>query len=343
MVFSDNIREKFPLKSYNTFGIDVRTRYFASVHTMEDVHGLFTVSDLVRNEKLLILGGGSNILFTGDFEGLVIKMDIQGVVTVKESEEYREIRSYAGQNWDELVSYSVKEGLGGLENLSLIPGTAGAAPIQNIGAYGAELRDVLVEVCCWDRKFSQMATLSGKDCNLGYRTSIFNTTEKDRYIILSVTFRLQKNPSFNISYGALGEELKRMQVRDLSPEVIRNAVIAVRQRKLPDPSLVGNAGSFFKNPAVSGEAYNSLRNAFPGLVGYPQADGTCKLAAGWMIEHCGWKGYRIGDAGVHHEQALVLVNYGNATGMEILHLAGKIRQSVMERFGVELESEVNVL
>lgn len=340
---TEKMKRDFPLKGYNTFGIEARAKYFMSVRTEEEVCRLFTEGDVVWSERLLILGGGSNILFTGDFYGLVVKMDLRGIETLKEHADYKEIKVYAGENWDELVRYCVERHLGGLENLSLIPGTVGAAPIQNIGAYGSEIRDVLVEVNCWDRMSSQLVKLPAEACCFGYRTSIFKTAAKDRYVILSLTLRLSKNPVFNISYGSLGQELKQMGVTELSLEAIRNAVISVRRRKLPDPSLVGNAGSFFKNPEVPGEVFNNLKDAFPGLVGYPQPDGACKLAAGWLIEHCGWKGYRKGDAGVHPEQALVLVNYGNATGQEILQLASGIRQSVKERFGVELEEEVHIL
>jgi UDP-N-acetylmuramate dehydrogenase len=339
----EKIKKDFSLKGYNTFGIVARADYFISVRTEEELYRLFTESDVIRGERLLILGGGSNILFTGDFNGLVVKMDLRGIETLKDQTDYAEIKVYAGENWDELVRHCVERRLGGLENLSLIPGTVGAAPVQNIGAYGSEIGDVLVEVNCWDRSSSQAVTLSLEALRLGYRTSIFKTEARDRYVILSVTLRLTKEPVFNIGYGSLEQELKQMGVKELSLEAIRDAVISIRRRKLPDPPLVGNAGSFFKNPDVSAEVFNDLKAVFPGLAAYPQPDGSRKLAAGWLIEHCGWKGYRRGDAGVHHEQALVLVNYGNATGLEILQLATRIKQSVRERFGVELEIEVNIL
>lgn len=337
------IRKDVSLRGYNTFGIEARANYLISVRTEEEVHRLFTRGGVIRGERLLILGGGSNILFTGDFDGLVIKMDLSGIEILQDQADHTLIKVFAGENWDELVRYCVERNLGGLENLSLIPGTAGAAPVQNIGAYGAEIRDVLTEVNCWDMWSSQVVMLPAEACQLGYRTSIFKTAAKDRYIILSITLRLLKQPVFNVGYGSLRMELERMGVRELTPGAIRDAVISVRRRKLPDPSRTGNAGSFFRNPGVPGTIYDDLKVAFPGLVGYPQPDGSCKLAAGWLIEHCGWKGYRQGDAGVHPDQALVLVNYGNASGMDILQLATRIRQSVKERFGVELEEEVNVL
>ncbi len=343
MNLAESIKEDYSLKNLNTFGVDAMARYFISAGTTAQVYRLFTECDLVRKERLLILGGGSNLLFTRDFDGLVVKMDLMGTEILSDSGGMVEIKAFAGQNWDALVSYCVGMGLGGLENLSLIPGTAGAAPVQNIGAYGAEISDVLVSVDCWDRKSMQMVTLSAAECHPGYRTSIFKTSAKDRYVILSVTLRLTRNPVFNVSYGALEEEMKRTGTGEISLESIRNAVISVRRKKLPDPSRLGNAGSFFKNPEVTGNVYHELVKTFPGIVGYPQAGGSYKLAAGWMIEHCGWKGYRKGDAGVHHEQALVLVNYGNATGVEILDLAIEISQSVMKRFGIELEKEVNIL
>ncbi len=337
------IRENISLKDYNTFGIDASARHFTAVHTVGEVQDLLYDELTVPAGPLLVLGGGSNILFTHDFEGLVLKMELEGIELVDDSQDYAEIRAFAGQNWDQLVSFCVGRGLGGVENLSLIPGTAGAAPIQNIGAYGAELKDVLTEVCVWDRCSRQITLLSAEACSFGYRTSIFKTTHRDHYIILSITLRLMKRPSFNLRYNALEEELKRMDVRQLSLQAIRDAVIGIRRRKLPDPALLGNAGSFFKNPAVSAVDFSALKRSFPGLPGNLQPDGTVKLAAGWMIQHCGWKGHREGRAGVHQEQALVLVNLGNASGMEILHLAEKIRCSVAEEFGVNLETEVNIL
>ncbi len=339
----ETIRKDVSLKDYNTFGIEARAKYFISVRTEEEVYRLFDPGSMIRGERLLILGGGSNILFTDDFDGLVVKMDLKGIQTMQDQADYAEIKVSAGENWDGLVQHCVQRHLGGLENLSLIPGTVGAAPVQNIGAYGAEIRDVLIEVNCWDRWSSQVVVLPAEDCQLGYRNSIFKTSAKDRYVILSITLRLSKQAVFNIGYSSLELELEHIGVRELSLEVIRDAVISVRRRKLPDPARAGNAGSFFRNPEVSGTIYDDLKLAFPGLVGYPQPDGSCKLAAGWLIEHCGWKGYRQGDAGVHPEQALVLVNYGNATGQEILQLATQIRQSVKKRFGVELEAEVNIL
>lgn len=337
------VSENVSLKGFNTFGIDVTARYFIRVTTVYDLHQLIVSGELRKRMDLLILGSGSNILFKGDYAGLVVKMDIQGISVEQESNDECLLRVFAGHSWDDLVRFSVESGLGGIENLSLIPGTAGAAPIQNIGAYGAELKDVLQEVQAIDRMTGQIMTFPKHACRFGYRTSIFKTTYKHQYIITSITLLLRKHPVINVTYKALNDELSQNGTIHITPAVIRRAVINIRRRKLPDPSELGNAGSFFKNPDVSSDDFSHLQKEFPGIVAYPQTGGRFKLAAGWMIEQCGWKGFRKGDAGVHDRQALVLVNFGRATGEEVLQLAEQIRGSVLDRFGVMLENEVNVV
>lgn len=337
------ISENIPLKKFNAFGIDVKARQFMRIASVDDLYQLMASDEIRKRRDLLVLGSGSNILFTCDYEGLVVKMDIQGILLEQESEDECLLRVYAGHSWDDLVRFSVERGLGGIENLSLIPGTAGAAPIQNIGAYGAELKDVLQEVQAIDRMTGQMVTLPKHACGFGYRTSIFKTTDKHRYIITSIALLLHKRPVLNTAYKALNFELSQVGVTEITPAVVRRAVISIRRRKLPDPSELGNAGSFFKNPDVPSDDFYHLQRKFPDIVAYPQAGGRFKLAAGWMIEQCRWKGYRKGDAGVHDRQALVLVNFGHATGEQLLQLAEEIRSSVMKRFGVMLENEVNVV
>jgi len=289
----------------------------------------------------LILGGGSNILLTRDIDGLVLKNEIRGVGVVHEDEEHVYVRVGAGEVWHPFVLYCLERDWAGVENLSLIPGSVGAAPMQNIGAYGVEIRDVFHELEAYVIDEQRVYTFSANDCEFGYRESIFKGKYKDRVVILSVTFRLNKKPVFHTSYGDIRNELERMGVKDLNIRAVSQAVISIRQSKLPDPAKIGNAGSFFKNPTVSKEKFEALQVEFPAIVAYPRPVGL-KLAAGWLIEQCGWKGFRRGDAGCHGKQALVLVNYGNATGREIYDLSEEILFSVNEKFGVLLEREVNI-
>jgi UDP-N-acetylmuramate dehydrogenase len=333
------IRENISLKPYNTFGIDVVARSFAEFNSTEQLQQVTNEKD--QKQKMLVLGGGSNILFTKDFDGLVLKNELKGIEVVQESEKYVLVKAGAGENWHRFVLHCIANNYGGLENLSLIPGNVGASPMQNIGAYGVEIKDVFYELEAWHVHDRHMKTFSKEECHFGYRESVFKNIYRDQFVITSVTYRLNKNPAFNTSYGAIRQELENMGVEELSLEAISQAVINIRTSKLPDWRMLGNAGSFFKNPQVPMEKFLSLKDAYPGIVAYPQGSGM-KLAAGWLIEHCGWKGYRKEDAGCYQKQALVLVNYGHATGKEIYDLSSEIISSVKNKFNVELEREVNV-
>jgi UDP-N-acetylmuramate dehydrogenase len=336
------IKQNYNLKTLNTFGINVDAKYFCTVASMED---LLETRDWIKKNNIpyLILGGGSNILFQGYFDGIVIKNEIKGKNIISENDQHIIVKAGAGKNWDSFVEYCVNRGYAGLENLSLIPGNVGASPIQNIGAYGVEIRDFFEELEFFNIKTGETLVYGEADCRFGYRDSIFKSTIKGVGVITSVTFRLNKVPIFKTGYGTVREELDRMEVQNLTIADIRKAIINIRRSKLPDPEITGNAGSFFKNPSVSAEKYAELISNFPGLVSFVQHDKTYKLAAGWLIDQCGWKGYREGDAGVHEKQALVLVNMGKASGKDILRLSEKIQKSVWDRFGVELEREVNVI
>lgn len=341
------VQENISLKPYNTFGINTQTKYFAGVNSADDLQALISNSKFQISN--LILGGGSNILLTKDFNGLVIKNEIKGIEELHEDPDHVYIKVGAGENWHQFVMHCIDHNWAGVENLSLIPGNVGAAPMQNIGAYGVELREVFWNLEAFDIKEKHIRTFTLSDCEFGYRESVFKKKYKNKFVILSVTFRLHKHPIFHTSYGDIVKELEKMQVKDLSIKAISQAVINIRSSKLPDPAVIGNAGSFFKNPSVSKEKYETLKAKFENIVAYPNIDGSVKLAAGWMIDQCGpqdsvrWKGFRRGDAGVHAKQALVLVNYGNATGKEIYKLSEEILQSVKEKFGVVLEREVNVV
>ena len=334
------IHENFPLKPYNTFSIDAKARFFSSFSSIEDLE-----ENLMINSQypVFILGGGSNILFTKDFEGCVLKNEMKGIELQHEDEEHVYVKVGAGENWHQFVLHCINHNWAGVENLSLIPGNVGASPIQNIGAYGVELDDVFWSLEAFQIYDRRIHTFTRADCEFDYRDSIFKNRYKDEFAILSVTLQLRKKPIFHTSYGAITEEMEKMGVKELSIKAISQAVINIRSSKLPDPNTIPNAGSFFKNPEVPNEKYEDLKFKFPDIVAYPLAKGTVKLAAGWMIEQCGWKGYRKGDAGCHAKQALVLVNYGNAKGKEIYELSEKILQSVNEKFGVLLEREVNII
>ncbi|PWT73511.1 MAG: UDP-N-acetylenolpyruvoylglucosamine reductase [Bacteroidetes bacterium] len=334
------IQENFSLKQFNTFGIDVSASHFASFANQDELRLL---TEMARKKELFILGGGSNILFTKDFNGWVIRNDIKGIELLKEENNYIYVKAGAGENWHQFVLHCIQKNWAGLENLSLIPGLVGASPMQNIGAYGVEMKEYFFELEALHLKDNKISTFSVNDCEFGYRESIFKKKWKNQFVILSVSFRLNKKPIFNMSYGAIGQELELMGVKDLSIQAISQAVINIRNSKLPDPAVIGNAGSFFKNPSVQASFFEKLKRKFPGLVAYTNLDGSMKLAAGWLIEQCGWKGYRKGDAGCHAKQALVLVNYGHASGKEIYHLSREIASSVHKKFGVELETEVNII
>ena len=328
------------LRSYNTFGVEARARYFATFKNIDELEELVTHhSQLIT----LILGGGSNLLFVKDYDGLVLKNEITGVEKISEDEDYVFIKAGAGENWHNLVLYCIKNNWAGIENLSLIPGNTGAAPIQNIGAYGVELQDVFHELTAYHLKEKSNYTFGLKDCQFSYRDSIFKKELKDHFVVTSITLRLNKKPVFHTGYGAVEQELERMGVSEISINAISQAVINIRTTKLPDPKVIPNAGSFFKNPVISNEQFLKLSAENNLIPNYSQPDGRVKLAAGWLIEQCGWKGFRKGDTGCHPKQALVLVNYGNAAGNEIYNLSEEIFQSVKEKFGVMLEREVNVV
>lgn len=339
------VHQNYSLKKYNTFGIDAIAKYFATFSSVD------TLEELLSNNKnvssKMILGGGSNVLFTKDYDGLVLKNEISGIRIISENDEFVFIKAGAGEAWHRFVMYCISNNFCGVENLSLIPGNVGASPMQNIGAYGVEIKDVFYELEAYHLEEKKVQKFSAKDCEFGYRESVFKKKYKGRFAILNVIYRLRKKPQFNISYGAIEDELKKMGIENLSVKAISDAVINIRTSKLPDPSVIGNAGSFFKNPVVGSHELlelNELQEFISRKVPYYKTDEEhFKIPAGWLIEQCGWKGYRKGDAGCYDKQALVLVNYGNATGKEIYNLSEEIKISVKEKFGIELEREVNIL
>ena len=334
------LNQHYSLKSYNTFAIDVLAKYFISPSTVEEILDALS-NDMAKGEKKLILGGGSNILFTGDFDGLVIHPDLKGKSIIEKSGGQVLVQAMAGENWDEFVAWTVDHSFAGLENLSLIPGTVGACPVQNIGAYGVEAGDLIEKLVAVEISTGKIVEFSRADCKFAYRNSIFKQEIKNQFIITSVFFRLNLNPVFNTHYGQLGEELIKLGPVSLS--TVRQAVIHIRQSKLPDPESIPNAGSFFKNPFVPAEKARRLKTKFPDMISYPDETGFVKLAAAWLIDHLGWKGKIINGAGVHDKQALVLVNHHQANGHQILELASKIKESVYKEFEVELEFEVNII
>ena len=341
------IQENFSLRRYNTFGIESTALYFSTFTNIDELAELVETASIFQSEKsadpLMILGGGSNILLTRDRNGYVLKNEIPGIKKIKEDADHVYVSVGAGVNWHQLVIFTINEGWAGLENLSLIPGNTGASPMQNIGAYGVELKDVFHELEAWHLYDRCLVKFTAADCKFGYRDSVFKNEFKNQFVICNVTFRLSKVPVFNVGYGAIKEELEKEGVKELSIRAISNAVIRIRSSKLPDPAVIGNAGSFFKNPEVPAIKFESLKVEHPSIVGYPLPGGNVKVAAGWLIEQAGWKGYREGDAGCHNKQALVLVNYGAAKGSEILSLSEKIKAGVAKQFGILLETEVNVL
>jgi len=342
MLLYPDIKENFSLHQFNTFHLESIARYFTEINSVEQAIDLVSSGKLNQN-PLLLLGGGSNLLFTGNFKGIVVHIINKGIEVLSRAEDSVLVKASSGENWHEFVTYCVNQGFGGIENLSLIPGSVGSCPIQNIGAYGVEVKDCIRSVEVIDIQTGELKTFSRDDCQFGYRDSIFKNELKGKVIIWSVTFELKLNPDVNLEYGAIKQELSAMQIENPGIADVSSAVSNIRRSKLPDPVLLGNAGSFFKNPTVDQKSAEKLLEAFPKMVSYPFEGDKVKLAAGWMIEQCGWKGLREGDAGVHESQALVLVNYGNATGRNILTLAHRVQNSVYERFGVKLEMEVNVI
>jgi UDP-N-acetylmuramate dehydrogenase len=336
------IQSDMSLLPFNTFHIDATARYFAEVQTMDDI-AVLQADSIFKENKKLILGGGSNMLLTQDYDGLVVKISMPGIELEREDLHHYYVKVNAGVVWHRFVLYCIGHGYAGVENLSLIPGQTGAAPMQNIGAYGVELKDVCTSVEAIHIHTGKQATFSAADCEFGYRESVFKHRYKDEFIITAVHFRLNKVPRFNVSYGDIRATLDEMKVFDLTIKAVSDAVVKIRSSKLPDPAVLGNAGSFFKNPTVSFEKCKELIEKYPLMPNYAQATGDVKLPAGWLIEQCGWKGRRVGHTGSHARQALVLVNYGGATGHEVYRLAMDIRQSVMDKFGVEINPEVNVI
>ncbi len=332
------------LSHLNTFGISVNASEFLSINAKEEAIELFKSNDF-KNKPFLIIGGGSNILLTQNIEGLVIQNNICGIELVNEDKESIELNVGAGENWHEFVSYCVTNNYAGVENLSLIPGSVGASPMQNIGAYGVEVKELITAVEAIEISTGNKVIFNNSECKFEYRSSIFKTSHKDKYFISSVHFKLSKNPTFNISYGAIKHQLEAEGISEnkLSLKAISEAVIAIRKSKLPDPKEIGNSGSFFKNPIVDEQQYKRLKKRFKAMPAYKLPDGGYKLAAGWLIENAGWKGFREGDYGVHKNQALVLVNYGKATGQEIFDLSERVIFSINKKFGVLLEREVNIV
>lgn len=342
------LQHQVSLLQYNTFGIDVQAKYFAPFATPDALREVLAwyEQELVGQplaDNLLVLGGGSNILFTKNYNGLVLKNEMKGIDVTGEDDNFYYVQAAAGENWHQLVMHCVKNNYAGMENLSLIPGSTGASPIQNIGAYGVEIKDIFHSLQAYHLQDKTVVTFGAEDCGFGYRESVFKHRYKGQFVILGVTFRLRKLPEFNIGYGAIKEELEKMNPDKLTIGHVAQAVINIRQSKLPNPAVTGNAGSFFKNPLVANQQFASLQAKHPSIPGYKAGDTHTKVAAGWLIEQCGWKGYRQGNAGCYPKQALVLVNYGGATGNEIFNLSEAIIESVQAKFGIALEREVNIL
>lgn len=334
-----NVSENYSLRHHNTFGVDAKARLFAA---FTDIDELTEVLERYADESLLILGGGSNILFTRNFDGLVLKNEIGGIDIISENEEHVYVKAGAGVNWHALVMFCLERNLAGVENLSLIPGSVGASPMQNIGAYGVEIKEVFEQLEAYHIRDRKAVTFSNSDCEFGYRDSVFKGRYKNEFVILHVVYRLNKVPHYHTGYGAVQEELDRLG-KGVTIQSVAEAVMNIRRSKLPDPATLGNAGSFFKNPTVPYAQFAALQEEHPSMPGYPLPSGDVKLAAGWLVEQAGWKGFRKGDAGCHSRQALVLVNYGSATGAEIYQFSEDIQESVASRFGVELEREVNIV
>jgi UDP-N-acetylmuramate dehydrogenase len=336
------ILQNISLKPYNTFGLEAKAKYFVVFKSVEELKEILSKENF-KNERKLFLGGGSNILLMRDFDGLVLKNEIYGIENIFEDDSKVILKSGAGEVWHSFVLKSIDLGLSGLENLSLIPGTVGAAPMQNIGAYGVEIKDVFVSLEAINLETLEIKQFNKVDCNFGYRESYFKHAGKGKYVILNVSFELSKIADFNVSYGAIKETLEQMCVKDLSTKAISEAVISIRKSKLPDPAKIGNSGSFFKNPEIPKTQYDAVIEAFPNMPHYVIDADTVKVPAGWLIEQAGWKGKRIGEIGVHTKQALVLVNYGGGKGQDIANLAYEIQASVLEKFGIKITPEVNFI
>lgn len=340
------IKSNISLQPYNTFGIHVKASSFAEAFSVDDIRQ--TLDYLKTHpQPLLIIGGGSNVLFTQDFNGLVLKNALGGIAVIKVEHKHVLVKVAAGENWHEFVLWSIENNYAGIENLSLIPGCVGASPMQNIGAYGVEIKDVFVELEAIEIATGSIKTFTNSDCAFGYRESIFKNTLRNQYIITAVTFRLQNLNTFpayhfHTDYGDIKAALHEMMMFEPTLKAVSDAVIKIRSSKLPDPKVLGNAGSFFKNPVIPLEQFNQLKYHYPLIPSYPAGDAAVKVPAGWLIEQCGWKGKQVGNTGAHAKQALVLVNYGNASGSEIIQHARAIMHSVKEKFGISIEPEVNI-
>ena len=340
-----NIQEQVSLKAFNTFQLNVIARYFVEIHSLEEFIELLN-SAIYKNNTSLIIGGGSNLLLCKDVDGLVIKNSIKGIVVIDEDAEHVYLKANAGEVWHDLVLYCIDKNYAGIENMSLIPGCVGAAPMQNIGAYGVELKDVLQEVQALNLTTQQLERFSNNDCQFAYRESIFKHSHNGKYLITAIVLKLNKTANINISYGAIKDELAKNNITNPTIKNVSDAVIAIRQSKLPDPKILGNAGSFFKNPEIDVLSFEKFQALNPTAPYYEITNSNnekmYKIPAGWLIEQCGWKGKVVGNTGSHKAQALVLVNYGNARGEEIYQLAVAIQKSVQEKFHINISPEVNI-
>jgi UDP-N-acetylmuramate dehydrogenase len=335
------IQNNFSLKSYNTFGIEAKAKQFIAVHNVAELKAVLEQNE---SHQKFILGGGSNMLLTKDIEALVIHIDLKGKKIIKENEDFVWVESQAGENWHEFVIWTIDQNFGGLENMSLIPGNVGTTPVQNIGAYGTEIKDTFDSCEAMTIINQTMKTFTKAECHFGYRESVFKNEVKDQYIITSVVFKLTKqNHKINTSYGDITAELAKNNIVNPTLKDVSNAVITIRQSKLPDPKELGNSGSFFKNPILLKTDFEKIHKKFPEMKFYEVSETEVKVPAGWLIEQAGFKGKRFGDAGIHKNQALVLVNYGNATGQEILDVSKNIQETIFKTFGIHIEAEVNVI
>lgn len=335
------IQHNFSLKNYNTFGIEAKAKQFVAVHNLDELKKVLHEN---QSETKFLLGGGSNMLLTQDIDSLVIHIDLKGKKIIKEDDDFVWVESQAGEIWHEFVLWTIDQNFGGLENMSLIPGNVGTTPVQNIGAYGAEIKDTFVSCDAMNIETQEMKTFPKDECKFGYRESIFKHEAKDKFIITSVIFKLKKHShNINIGYGDIQSELAKNEIENPTIKDVSNAVIAIRNTKLPNPKELGNSGSFFKNPVISRELFEKVQEKFPEVKYFEVSPTEVKVPAGWLIENAGLKGYRNGDAGVHKNQALVLVNYGNATGQDILNLSKYVQKTVFDKYGIAIEAEVNVI
>ncbi len=335
------IQNHFSLKNYNTFGIEAKAKQFVAVHSIEELK-LVLAENKTKNK--FILGGGSNMLLTKDIDSLVIHIDLKGKKIIEENDDFVWVESQAGENWHEFVMWTIDNDFGGLENMSLIPGNVGTTPVQNIGAYGTEIKDTFVSCSAMKIDSMEMKSFENAECHFGYRESIFKNEVKDQFIITSVVYKLTKrNHKINISYGDISSELEKLNIKKPTLKDVSNAVISIRQSKLPDPKVLGNSGSFFKNPIVLKSEFEPIHKKFPEMKFYEISETEVKVPAGWLIEQAGFKGKRYGDAGIHKNQALVLVNYGNASGQDILNVSKEIQDTIFQKFGIYIEAEVNII